>query len=255
MSSLKKATCPCGDEPIDSVQGRGVLGSECAGAVVRNVRWWLGRRYPDEIEDFVQDVYLKLVAPKGLETFIPPAQDVGEAFRAWLYGVVRFYALYTIQMRRRRAHIAPGKTDVLPEPTDRAQAFARACIADMVTKAIECVSVDWEARKEQGRERFDVFLPFVLEADINYARARSRLGISYELAKKLRYDLKEEVCFAVRTQVRDSLALEPGSDAETIERRIDDEICDLFEQAFPDNCVWDFFFPSPDSNDDPEPKP
>jgi DNA-directed RNA polymerase specialized sigma24 family protein len=232
-----------------------VIGSECAGAVVRNVRWWLGRRYPDEVEDFVQDIYLKLVAPKGLETFIRPAEAVGEAFRAWLYGVVRFHSLHTIQMRVRRAHIALGKTDALPEPTDRAQAFARACITDMVTKAIESVSRDWAAHKEHGRERFDVFLPFVLEADSNYARARARLGISYELAKKLRHDLKEHICSAVRAQVRDSLALEPGLDAETIARRIDDEICDLFEQAFPDNCVWDLFFPFPDSNDEPESKP
>jgi len=232
-----------------------VLGAECAGRVVCNVRWWLCRRYPDELEDFVQDVYVKLVAESGLGTFAPPPGSGAEAFRGWLYGVVRNYALCTIRRRKLRAHIALAKTEMLPEPTDGSQAFARRCIVDMVGAAVETVKNRWSAKAEGWHERFDVFLQFVQEKDSDYERARARLGISYENAKKLRHDLKEEICLEVRAQVRDGLLLEPGLDSETIERMIDHEIRALFDEAFPDNCVWDLFFPEPNHESDPETKP
>ena len=254
MPSPTTRSCPCGEETLNAVHGRGVLGAECASRVVRNLRWWLHRRYPSEHEDFVQEVYLKLVGKNGLESFVPPPDSGAEAFRGWLYGVVRFYALYTIQQRTRRDHIGLAKTEMLPEPISGDQAFARMSILEMISIAVEAIKLRWCAKGGPWAERFEVFLLFVREEDTNYARAQARLGISYELAKKLCHDLKSEICFAVRAQVRDTLSLEPGLDFETIERLIDQEIQALFAEAFSDDCVWDLFFPEPKPESQPGPE-
>jgi hypothetical protein len=79
-----------------------------------------------------------------------------------------------------------------------------------------------------------VFLPFVLGEDACYEEAQRTLGVTNANVRKIKCELSEDIRLALRRRVRDTLFLEPGLDHDSIERKIDEEIEELLNGAFPD---------------------
>jgi hypothetical protein len=228
--------CPCGVELEARHGGQPLCAKhqqQIAGYVGRRFgRHRYGGRYASFVEDFVQDCYVKLLGRSGLKTFRPAAgRERADAFGAWLGVLLRHYCNNKLDYLGIRNHEPP---DTIPEPAHAMtpeQAFARQCIVDLAGAAFSRVEADWKGC--QGSQRFEVFLPFVLEGNAQYKQAQEVLGVSEENAKRIKCNLAKDTRIEVRRLVRDTLDLEPGLDHKGIERRIDEEISALFDAAFP----------------------
>jgi hypothetical protein len=261
----KTDRCPCGEEPLDAPFGAHVVGPQCRAQIERHVRRRFGShrfrgRYSQAVEDTVQECYEKLVRPGGLDSFRPqPGKPRVEAFRAWLSGVVRYHCNNKGDYFKCRPDLVHGNpVDGLPEPLQAktpAAAFALESLLTLALGAIADVEPRWREKSPVWRERFDVFLPFVLERDDDYGRAQQRLGIKYDHARQLKFMLDREIGQAARARVRDELFLEPGLSPAEIEARIGQAIEELLCDAFPEGDGFALAFLKPERERDPEPEP
>jgi DNA-directed RNA polymerase specialized sigma24 family protein len=252
--------CPCGAE-LEAPHSGQLLCSEHQQQIARYVRRRFGPhryggRYAGSVEDFVQDCLERLVAPGGLDTFRPHAgRERADAFGAWLGVVLRYYCNNKLKYLGIRPDFAGELRDPIPEAAHAmtpAQAFTRQCILELVNAAVARVGVEWKSKGSKAAQRFDVFLPFVLGGDARYEQAQEVLGVSEGNAKRIKCNLAQDIQFALRCLVRDTLHLEPGLDHKSIERRIDEEIDALFEAAYPPEAE-----PCDQKSEDerPEPRP
>jgi len=198
-----------------------------------------GARYAHQVEDFVQDCYLKLLNPGGLDSFQPQAEHLrADAFGAWLWRVVQNYCHNKWKAIACRPREVPedaaleSSHELTPD-----QAFARKCLDELIALAVADVEAKWKATGEKRARRFEVFVSFLSEENASYDEAQRQLGVSNVLAKQLKHKLSKEVLQAVRGRVRDTLFLEPGLDPDAVERRIEAEIQALFDAAFPPEPV------------------
>jgi hypothetical protein len=254
----KAVACPCGEELIEPPVGKHVVGPGCRARIERHVSQRFGThrfggRFSRDVEDIVQECYEKLARPGGLDSFRPqPPKPLANAFRSWLSGVVRNHCNNKRDYIHCRPDLDGDPLDGIPEPTQPRSpqhAFALECLLDLARGAVADVEPRWRAKGADWSERFDVFLPFALQEDDDYERARRRLGISCELARQLKFTLRRDIREAARARVRDELSLEPGLSHEAIEARIDQAIETLLADAFPstDSCNLAFLKPDPDA--------
>jgi hypothetical protein len=255
--------CRCGEEPIDTSFGQHVVGPKCRAQIARDVRHRFGaQRYGGRlyqfVEDVVQECYEKLVRPGGLDSFRPPPdRPPASAFRAWLAGVVRNHCNNKQKYWQVRPDLEGIKLDQLGDPMHAetpAQALALQSLRELKDGAVADVEPRWREKGAKWSERFDVFLPFVLEQDDDYERAQERLGISALNARQLKFKLAGEIGLAARSRVRDELFLEPGLSSAEVDARIDQAIDELFRDAFPEREDWQLGFLSgkPESELKPE---
>jgi hypothetical protein len=234
--------CPCGEEPIGALFGQHVVGVKCRAQIEGAVRHRFGAhryrgRFSQAVEDVVQECYVKLVRPGGLDSFRPqPGKPRADSFRAWLSGVVRNHCNNKGDHIRSHPDLDADPVDGIPEPMHAktpAAAFAEEALRDLARGAVADVEARWRQKGAVSSERFDVFLPFVLERDDDYGRAQRRLAIKYDHARKLKFTLDGEIRRAARARVRDELFLEPGLSPAEIEAMIDQAIDELLCDAFP----------------------
>jgi hypothetical protein len=250
--------CPCGVELEARHTGQPLCAKhqqQIAGYVGRRFgRHRYGGRYASFIEDFVQDCYRKLAEPSGLGTFRPDAsRERADAFGAWLGVLLRNHCNNKLKYGLSGVAVS---LDASPEPVHEmtpAQAFARQCLHDLLGTAVDGVEADWRAKGSKASQRFDVFLPFVLGEKAQYKQAQEVLGVSEENAKKIKCNLAEDTRIAARRLVRDTLDLEPGLDRKGIERRIDEEIGALFDEAFPPGAETPGEHETKDEQPEPQP--
>ena len=219
----------------------------CAGASARTATVADG---PITSRTLVHDCYVKLLVPGGLDSFLPPPdRPLAVAFRAWLFGVVRYHC----NNRLRQLGRDPVRNSDQPNPTDghadsdigargvsgrmvsvsQEEEFARDCLRCLADGAVADVEARWRARRKNGAERFRVLLPIALNLGGSYGSASKELGILCNNARQLVNELREELERAVRTRVQDELRLEPGLSEESIKGRVDAAIKELFDAAFP----------------------
>jgi hypothetical protein len=241
-------TCLCGEEQLVTPCGRHIIGARCQILIQREVRHRFdyprfGGRFSHAVEDIVQECYEKLSRPGGVGSFRPPPdRPAANAFRAWLRGVVRNHC--NNKQKSLGIDLRGVALEQTPEPTHAKtpeQAFALECLLELAESAIAEVEARW---RETGRgERFDVFLPFVLERDDDYARAEQRLGLEVNHLRQLKHKLTLDIRHAARARQRDELFLEPGLSLESIEAKIDQSLRDLLRDAFPDTDRQTLNFP------------
>jgi hypothetical protein len=230
--------CPCGEELL-AAGGKHVLGSECCSRVQDCVRKYFNAagRYAHYFEDAVQDCYAKLADPRKLAAFnVPPGRDRADAFRGWLYIFVKRTSLNRLEEFGIRKDYSGSSLEALVETGDSttaAQLFARECIREIARQAVSQARRHWQAKGAEAAERFEVLLEPVLTDSVDYDCIRKRLGIGRQYAVQLKCELVRDRDRAARRLVEDTLHLEPGLDRATIEQRIDQEIDDLFETAYP----------------------
>lgn len=255
-SNQPAATCPCGEERIDDLGEDHAIGPNCRGLVVAHVRRRFGPhryggRVAHHVNDIVQDCFVKLLVPGGLDSFRPPPdRPLVIAFRAWLYAVVRYHCHNQLkQLGHDPIHNScqPNPTDGQSdsstgalggafEPIDTVSpdvAFARDWLRCLAECAAADVEARWRAQRKEGAERFRVLLPIALGVNGSYRSASKELGISCTNARVLAHGLRDDLATAVRNRVADELRLEPGLSEECIEASVDAAISEHFEAAYP----------------------
>lgn len=235
--------CPCGQQVEAQAAGH-VLCAKHREQVLSGIRRRFGShrygaRYAHHVEDFVQECYLKLLNPGGLDSFQPQTEHLrADAFGAWLWRVVQNYCHNKWKAIECRPTEVPedaaleSSHELTPD-----QAFARKCLDELIALAVADVEAKWKATGDKRARRFEVFVSFLSEENSNYDEAERQLGVSNVLAKQLKHKLSKEVLQAVRGRVRDTLYLEPGLEPDEVERRIEAEIQALFDAAFPPEAV------------------
>ena len=255
----KRNLCPCGEESLDAWGGLHVIGAKCRERVAKHTRYHFGRlrlagRLGTGVEDLIQDCYGKLLGPGGLDSFQPPiGREQGDAFRAWLSAVVRHHCINRRDLIHARPEEGGDTLDRVPESRHAItseQVFARRRILEIIELAAAAVEPAWRAMGPKRSERFEVIALLLVEK-VDAKTARERLRMNDGLLKKLKSELKSELLPEVRKQVLDDLFLPPGLDPEAIELRIDQEIAELFQAAYPGSSIA---LPSNDTEADAESK-
>jgi DNA-directed RNA polymerase specialized sigma24 family protein len=244
MTDVEPGSCPCGDERV-ARYGLHLLGEECSSRVVRCVRGFFGAgsslATSEEMEDAVQECYSQLARPGQLDLFnAPPDRARADAFRGWLYTVVK----RTCQDRARRAEgrlrlwkAASARLDELETPLTPDQAGARRCILDRAQHAVDVVRQErWAHGADCGR-RFELLLDALMNDQAAHSLLSANLAPTENAAAKAKSELVEALTRAFRDRTRDELTLEPGLDPEIIEDRVDADIEDLFATAYPHQGV------------------
>ena len=132
----------------------------------------------------------------------------------------------------------------------------RTLLRETNQRAVVAVERSWRAKSPEWGERFDAILPLVYAQELDSRRALVRLGIKDGHLRRLKWQLTFDIRSHVRAQVREGLRLTPDMDHPTIERRIDEEITDMFYAAYPEGDVPYVFWNDDDDHPaDPETDP
>jgi len=259
----KARACPCGEEPIGAPPGH-IIGPNCRALVTGQVRRRFGAhryggRLAHDVEDIVQDCYKKLLAPGGLDSFRPPStRPLAVAFRAWLFGVVKYHCHNKLRDFQRRNRLIDNP---MPASTTAAEAEPLAPVPEMVDLvtpesewardwlralgegAVTDVEVLWRGKGGPWSDRFHAILPIAVPLGEDYASASAVLGIPSNHARQLVFGLRGDLRKAGRARVEDELCLEPGLSRASIEAKISSAIRELLDAAFPNGqgLPWDFF--------------
>jgi hypothetical protein len=185
----------------------------------------------------IQDCYQKLLAPGGLDSFRPPPdREVSDAFGAWLWAVVHHHCNNRAHYLQAQPAVGGDGLESVSESQDAItpeQEFARTRIRELSERAVAELAPSWRAKGPVWSERLDVILQLISEKEADSERARTRLGISDEHLRQLKFKLTKRIRHEWRKQILDDLIIEPGVSPEVIELMIDREIEDLFEAAYP----------------------
>jgi len=260
----KARACPCGEEPIDVRLGQHIIGPNCQALVIGQVRRRFGAhryggRLAHDVEDIVQECYKKLLAPGGLDSFRPPpARPLAVAFRAWLFGVVKYHCHNKWRDFRRRNRVTDNPKPTSGAATDAEPLASTVETPDVVTPesewardwlralaegAVADVEVMWTKKGGSWSDRFHAVLPIAVPVGEDYANASATLGIPSNHARQLVFGLRGDLRKAGRARVEDELSLEPGLSRASIEAKITEAIRELLDAAFPGGhgLRWDFF--------------
>jgi len=265
---IEVSLCPCGEEPRGRYREMHAIGVRCRELVVAHVRRRFGPhryagRFAADVEDIVQKCYQKLLGPSGLDSFTPkPEREQRDAFQAWLWTVVCSHCNNKLKYFKIRP-IGAVDFDDLPErctTTTPEEEFVRTLLREMNQRAVAAVERSWRAKGPEWGERFDAILPLVYAKEADSSRALRQLGIKAGHLRRLKGLLTHDIRSHVRGEVREGLRLTPEMDSATIERRIDQEITDLFDAAYPEGDVPYTFWsddddhpPDPEANPNPDP--
>jgi DNA-directed RNA polymerase specialized sigma24 family protein len=250
MSKLEShpKVCPCGGEPLAS-HGLHLLGEVCCERVRGCARRYFGNdgRFGDTLEDVVQQCYAKLARPGAFTRFEPPAgRDPADAFRAFVYCACKNVCLSRLKLLRSHSKVwqpEPAYPAEAAAPMSPVQAFSREVIQNHAERAVDLVRQRHHSLGPKYGARFDALWQQLSTDSVDYDRLQERFGDNRQTLKQAMCALKKEIVKASRRSVQDTLALGPYPDTFSIEFKVDEEIHDLFEAAFPGESerLLDFF--------------